>query len=81
MTGAPRRFSKAAISSADPPPAFWRQEAKAFIALARQNALVPVEQLYAHQGGQELFQHLLVLFGQALTWWPTIMETMNSCVG
>lgn len=58
-----------------PPPAFWVQHARAVIALARQNAVAPLEQLYTMRGGQEVLQRLLVRYGQGVQCWPAIIDT------
>lgn len=71
ITGLEERLS----SRESPPPAFWVQHARAVIALARQNAVAPLEQLYSMPGGHEAMQQLLVRYGQSLQWWPTIVDT------
>ena len=55
-------------------PAFWRQDARALVARARESALVPVADLYTLRGGTEALQHLLVQFGQMLEYWPVMLE-------
>ncbi len=59
----------------EPLPAFWLQDARALVAKARESALVPVTDLYALNGGSETLQHLLVQFGQMLTYWPAMLKT------
>lgn len=71
ITGLEERLSSREL----PPPAFWVQHARAVIALARQNAVAPLEQIYSMPGGHEGMQRLLVRYGQCLQWWPTIVDT------
>lgn len=66
------------VHTREAPPAFWVQHARAVIALARQHAVAPVEQLYTLPGGHAVMQRLLLRYGQALRWWPPIVETARS---
>ncbi len=68
------RLEEQLQNSEEPPPAFWQQDVRALIALLRQNALKPVDQLYTLNGGREQIQGLLVRFGQVLEWWPSTVE-------
>jgi hypothetical protein len=65
-------------SRESPPPAFWVQDTRAVIAQARENALAPLDRLYTLPGGQATTQHLLLRCGQALRWWPAIVETART---
>lgn len=62
------------LHAREAPPAFWVQHARSVIALAREHAVAPVEQLYTLPGGHEVMQRLLLRYGQALQWWPAIVE-------
>lgn len=62
------------VDDQDRPPAYWMRDARAFITHARQNALAPVDQLIASEGGRQALQSYTARFGQALTWWPAIVE-------
>jgi hypothetical protein len=55
----------------------WSQDVRAFVELARKDALAPVEQLYELEGGQEAIQLLLTRFGQVLMWWPAMVQTAS----
>jgi hypothetical protein len=57
-----------------PPPAYWLEDARAFVERARLSVLTPVDELYALPGGRKTMQALLVQFGTMLTHWPTIIE-------
>jgi hypothetical protein len=59
---------------AEPSP-FWLQDVRAYIAQARQSALLPADQLYTIAGGRGTLQRLLVRYGQAIEWWPAMVET------
>ncbi len=61
--------------SQERPPAYWVQDAKAYIKQLRESAGAPMEELYEIEGGTETIQLLTRQFGQVLQWWPSIIET------
>ena len=56
-----------------PVPDFWATDARGFIATARRQALTPVTELYAAEGGRDGLQHSLVRYGEVLCWWPRLV--------
>lgn len=63
------------LAGPEPAPAYWKREARQFIARARRSALMPADEWYAGAGGRAALQRLLRRFGQLLIWWPAIVET------
>lgn len=66
---------EARVQQLEEPPLFWLQDVRAYIAQARQSALLSADQLYTIAGGRETMQRLLVQYGQAIEWWPAMIET------
>ncbi|GHO67224.1 hypothetical protein KSC_061160 [Ktedonobacter sp. SOSP1-52] len=58
-----------------PLPDFWVQNVRDYIAQIREEALLPLEQLYAPNCNTATLQQLFQQFGQGLQWWPQIVGT------
>jgi hypothetical protein len=63
------------LDAAEPAPDLWAADARRFIAAARRQAVAPVTELYATEGGRQSLQRSLVLLGELLTWWPRLVAT------
>ena len=59
-------------------PALWARDVRAFIELARREALTPINRMYELEGGREPTQVLVSRFGQVLQWWPAMVDTARS---